>query len=249
MRRLSVTTTAFVLLSIAFAPAAVAQSPEFKDAAAIPVFSAAKAGAPPPPWEVVKVNDRKKLTAFDLVEDGGKVVLHAKSEAGASGIGVRTHIDLAKTPMLAWRWKVGGLIEGADNSVASKEDAPARLSLTFDGDKSKLSFGDRTTMSLASTAYGRELPFATLMYIWSSDAPVGTVIPNPHTKRIQMIVVSSGKGGVGQWQSLRRNVREDYKKAFGEEPGALKSLTAFTDADNTGLSAEAWYGDMVLSDK
>jgi hypothetical protein len=249
MRRLSVTTTAFVFLTIATAPAAVAQSPEFKDAAAIPVFSAGKPGAPMPPWEVVKVNDRKKLTAFDLVEDGGKVVLHAKSEAGSSGIGVRTNLDLAKTPVLAWRWKIAGLIEGADNSVAGKEDAPARISLTFEGDKSKLSFGDRTTMSLASSAYGRELPFATLMYVWANDAPVGTVIPNPHTRRIQMIVVSSGKGGVGQWQTLRRNVREDYKKAFGEDPGALKSISAFTDADNTGLNAEAWYGDMVLSDK
>jgi Protein of unknown function (DUF3047) len=249
MRRLSVTTTAFVLLSIASAPAAVAQTAEIKDADAIPVFSAAKPGAPQPPWEIVKVNERKKLTAFDLVENDGKVVLHAKSEAGSSGIGVRTSIDLAKTPMLSWRWKVAGLIDGADNSVAGKEDSPARISLTFDGDKGKLSFSDRTTMSLASSVYGRDLPYATLMYIWSNEAPVGTVISNPHTRRIQMIVVSSGKGGVGQWQTLKRNVREDYKKAFGEDPSPLKSLTAFTDADNTGLSAEAWYGDMVLSDK
>jgi hypothetical protein len=104
-------------------------------------------------------------------------------------------------------------------------------------------------MNLASAAYGRDLPYATLMYIWATDAPVGTVIPNPHTKRIQMIVVSSGKGGVGQWQSLKRNVREDYKKVFGEEPSPLKSITAFTDADNTGTKAEAWYGDIALTDK
>jgi len=104
-------------------------------------------------------------------------------------------------------------------------------------------------MNLASAAYGRDLPYATLMYIWATDAPVGTVIPNPHTKRIQMIVVSSGKGGAGQWQSLKRNVREDYKKVFGEEPSPLKSITAFTDADNTGTKVEAWYGDIALTDK
>jgi len=151
--------------------------------------------------------------------------------------------------MLSWRWKVAGVVEGADNSVGAKEDAAARITLTFDGDKSKLSFGDRTTMNLASAAYGRDLPYATLMYIWATDAPVGTVIPNPHTKRIQMIVVSSGKGGIGQWQSLKRNVREDYKKVFGEEPSPLKSITAFTDADNTGTKVEAWYGDIALTDK
>lgn len=249
MRRTSAATTAVLLAALAASSAALAQAPEIKDAAAIPAFSSGKVGPPQAPWEIVKVNDRKKLTDFDMVEDGGKVVLHASSDAGSSGIGVRTNLDLAKTPMLAWRWKVAGVVEGADNSVAGKEDAAARITLTFDGDKSKLSFSDRTTMSLASAAYGRDLPYATLMYIWATDAPVGTLISNPHTKRIQMIVVSSGKAGVGQWQSIKRNVREDYKKAFGEDAPALKSITAFTDADNTGTKAEAWYGDITLTDK
>lgn len=247
MRR--VTVALACALAVASAAPARAQQPEIRDAAAIPPFSAGKVGAPQAPWEIVRVNEKKKLTAFDLVDDGGKVVLHARSEQGASGIGVRTHLDLAKTPMLAWRWKIAGVVEGADNSVGSKEDAAARITLTFDGDKSKLSFADRTTINLASAAYGQTLPYATLMYIWATDAPVGTVIPNPHTKRIQMIVVASGKGGAGQWQSVKRNVREDYRKAFGEEPNPLKSITAFTDADNTGTKAEAWYGDITLTDK
>ena len=246
--RTAIVTLACVL-ALAFPTVAAAQAPEIKDAAAIPPFSAGKVGAPQSPWEIVRVNDKKKLTEFDLVDDGGKVVLHARSDQGASGIGVRTHLDLAKTPMLAWRWKIAGVVEGADNAVGGKEDAAARITLTFDGDKSKLSFGDRTTMSLASAAYGRDLPYATLMYVWATDAPVGTVIPNPHTKRIQMIVVASGKAGAGQWQSVKRNVREDYRKAFGEEPTPLKSITAFTDADNTGTKAEAWYGDISLTDK
>ena len=229
------------------APVAHAQTgPALKE---VPLFSASPAGAPPAPWEIVKVNEKKKLTAYDFVEDGGKVVLHAVSDASSSGLGVPMIVDIAKTPMISWRWKIAGLIEGADNAVGSKEDAPARLMLTFDGDKDKLTFGDRTTMGLASKLYGRDLPYATLMYVWANDAPVGTVIPNPHTRRIQMIVASSGKGGVGQWQSLKRNLREDYRKAFGEAPGPLNSIVAFTDSDNTGSHAEAWYGDIVLSDK
>lgn len=249
MRPPSAATIAVLFAALAAAPAATAQTAEIRDAAAIPPFSAGKTGAPQAPWQVVKVNEKKKLTEFDMVEDGGKVVLHAKSEAGASGIGVRTHLDVAKTPVLSWRWKVSDVVEGADNSAGGREDAAARMLLTFDGDKSKLSFGDRTTMSLASKAYGQELPYATLMYIWATDAPVGTVIPNPHTKRIQMIVVSSGKGGAGQWQALKRNVRDDYRKVFGEDPGPLKSITAFSDADNTGGRVEAWFGDIALTDK
>ena len=36
-------------------------------------------------------------------------------------------------------------------------------------------------------------------------------------------------------------------KAFGgEEPGRLATVVAFTDSDNTGLKAEAWYGDLAF---
>lgn len=227
------------------APVAYAQSgPALKE---VPLFSASPAGAPPAPWEIVKVNEKKKLTEFRFVSDGGTTVVYAKSEAGASGVGVPLDHDLRAAPNLSWRWKVAGLIDGADNSVGSKEDSPARIVLTFDGDKSKLPFSDRTTIALASKAYGRDLPYATLMYVWANDEPVGTAISNPHTKRIQMIVASSGKAGVGQWQSLKRNVRDDYKRVFGEEPGPVKSITVFTDSDNTGTSAEAWYGDLRFS--
>ena len=77
---------AFVTSAVVFAlvapPVARAQSTEIKDAAAIPPFSAGKVGAPQAPWEIVRVNDKKKLTDFDMVDDGGKVVLHARSDQG-----------------------------------------------------------------------------------------------------------------------------------------------------------------------
>lgn len=249
MNRPFAVTTAVLLIGLACAPGVTATGAEIRDAALIPTFSAARPGSPPTPWEVVKVNEKKKLTAYDLVEDDGKVVLHAVSDGSASALGVPTRIDVAKTPMIAWRWKVAGLIHGADHGVASKEDAPARLMLTFDGDKGKLPLTDRTTIGLVSKVYGRDLPYATLMYVWSNDAPVGTVIANPHTKRIRMLVASSGKGGVGAWQSVRRNLREDYRKAFGEEPGPLTSIAAFTDTDNTRSRVEAWYGDIALTER
>ncbi len=46
--------------------------------------------------------------------------------------------DIRSAPIVEWRWKVGSLIEGADNRVAAKEDSPVRLMFAFDGDKSRL---------------------------------------------------------------------------------------------------------------
>ena len=65
---------------------------------------------------------------------------------------------------------------------------------------------------------GYEMPCETLMYIWENRAPVGTVIANQHTSRVKMIVAESGKVQLGEWREEVRNVYEDYKRAFGEEP-------------------------------
>jgi hypothetical protein len=210
-------------------------------------FSAGPVGAAMPSgWEVEKITDQKKPTIYKLVENDGHVVLWAKADGAATGLGQRIAIDVNKWPIVSWRWKVSGLIEGADNSVASKEDSPVRLVFNFDGDKSKLSFGDRAAFALAESISGRPSPYATLMYIWSNKEPVGKVIPNPRTNRVQMVVASSGAAGVGAWQSLTRNLHDDYKRAFGEEPGKLTGYGVLTDTDNTGESVEAWYGDIVF---
>ena len=90
----------------------------------------------------------------------------------------------------------------------------------------------------------QEFPYALLMYIWENRAPVGSVIENLHTSRIRMIVVDSGDANLGQWREEVRNVYEDFRRAFGEEPTLIKSVGIMTDSDNTGEEAEAYYGDI-----
>ena len=68
----------------------------------------------------------------------------------------------------------------------------------------------------------------------------GTILPNPHTPRVQMIVAESGTARVGRWVEERHNVLEDYRAAFGEEPGRLVSIGMMTDADNTGTVVDAY---------
>ena len=41
--------------------------------------------------------------------------------------------------------------------------------------------------------------------------------------------------------------REDFRDAFGEEPGPLIGIALMTDADNTGEQINAWYGALSLS--
>jgi hypothetical protein len=155
--------------------------------------------------------------------------------------------DVTAESRISWRWKVPKLIGSADNTHQHAEDSPARILLSFDGDKDALPFKDQILFETAKTLTGRDMPYATLMYIWENKLPVGTVIPNARTGRIQMIVAASGPDGLGDWRNFSRNIAEDYLKAFGEPAGKLIGVGVLTDTDNTGESVEAWYGDIRVS--
>ncbi len=210
----------------------------------VAAFSRMAAGGSTAPWEPIVLSRRKRPTRYALVDDAGTVVLQAIADNAASVLAVATDIDPRATPVVTWRWKVAGLIADADPRLAAREDSPARLVLEFDGDRSTLPLIERGVYALSRRISGRELPYATLIYFWANRQPVGTVIASPRTGRVQMVVASSGTRGVGSWQSLSRNLRADFLRAFGEEPGRLTAVGVFTDTDNTGGDAEAWYGDV-----
>ncbi|QOT80182.1 DUF3047 domain-containing protein [Cupriavidus basilensis] len=235
-------------LLLAHAAPARAQASAASAPAAAPgaAFSAGTPGGPlPPGWKNLPVAHGKASTHYSLVAQDHATVLEADATASASALMHKgNNLDLEATPQVSWRWKVEHPIDEADNSVAAKEDAPARLVFMFDGDTDKLSLGERTAIKLAKTLAGEELPYATLMYIWSNTAPVGTVIDNPHTSRVKMIVVSGGPDTAGKWLTLSRNVEQDFEHAFKEKPGKLTAYGLLTDTDNTGGNARAWYGDI-----
>ena len=208
-------------------------------------FSAAKPGAAlPQGWEPLTFGSLKTPTKYDLVESDGTVVARARADAAAAGLNFPVKFDVRSAPVVEFRWRIAKLIDDADSRIAAKEDSPVRLVLGFDGDKSKLTFKERTASVLAKSATGKELPYAQLIYVWSNSEPVGTVIENTHTRRVRMIVAATGAGNAGKWVTLTRNVPEDFKRAFGEDPGMLTDVGIMTDTDNTGASVEAWYGDI-----
>jgi hypothetical protein len=105
---------------------------------------------------------------------------------------------------------------------------------------------ERSTVRMYQALTGERLPFAILMYVWADDAPVGTIAPSVHTDKIQMIVVESGNARNGEWVSFRRNVLEDYRKAFGAEPWDIVAVGVMTDSENSGEVARALYGDITF---
>ena len=240
-------TATVLLLAVALLPAAgpPAGAQSMQAGQLVTPFSAAKPGAAlPQGWEPLTFGSLKTPTKYDLVETDGIVVARARADAAAAGLNFPVKFDVRSAPVVEFRWKIAKLIDDADSRIAAKEDSPVRLVLGFDGDKSKLTFKERTASVLAKSATGKELPYAQLIYVWSNSEPVGTVIENTHTRRVRMIVAATGAGNAGKWVTLTRNVPEDFKRAFGEDPGTLTDVGIMTDTDNTGASVEAWYGDI-----
>ena len=201
-------------------------------------------GTLPGNWQPWRLSRFKRLTDYELVDYNGSVVVKAISAASASGLVHPVDIDPRETPILQWRWKVRRLIAAADNTRRASEDAPVRLVVSFDGDIDSLPLEDRLFYDRIRAVTGHQMPYATLMYIWENRAARGTIIPNPHSGRIQMIVAESGPALTGTWKLESQNVLEDYRRAFGTEPGRIKAIAIMTDTDNTGETAEAYYGDI-----
>lgn len=196
-------------------------------------------------WETV-VLPGKLRTAFRVEQHQGRTSLRADSERSASMLRQKLQIAPESLKGLAFEWQAQELIANADMRERESEDSPVRLILAFDGDRSQFSAKNAMLSELSRSLTGEEMPYATLMYVWSNQLPVGTIIINPRTDRVRKIVVESGPQRLKQWLRYERQIRADFEKAFGEPPGPLIGLAIMTDTDNTQGQARAWYGDIRL---
>ena len=213
----------------------------------LPKFSAETANeGVPQGWSFYRIAPYKKNTIYRLENYQGKTVLSANSKTSASGLAVKLRPRQATNLWLQWEWKALTAVPEADNTESTRDDAPLRILVAFDGNKSKLPLKEKMTFEMANLISGQEMPYATLMYIWSGKSPVDTIITNAHTSRIKMIVVDSGWDNLGQWHKHQRDLTADYKRAYGEMPGEVIGIALLTDTDNTKSETRAFYGDIEL---
>jgi len=164
-------------------------------------------------------------TDYRLVENSGKKVLQAKSHATASGQFKRVRIDLGRTPVLHWSWRVENTLKGVNERNKSGDDYPARIYVVFSGGL----FFWRTRA---------------INYVWSNNQPIGTTWKNAFTSNAKMVAVESGDSRVGEWVEEKRDIMADYRRLFGKNAGAVDAVAIMTDTDNSGQQATAWYGDI-----
>ncbi len=201
-------------------------------------------GQPAVGWAHMPLSKLKRDTVYSLVQKDGQAVLRGVADSSASLYVAAFKQDTGMPASIGWRWKADALVPGADNRDKKREDAPLRVLVAFDGDKATLPKEEQKRFQRAKSLSGRDGPYATLMYIWSDHVPVNTVIPSAHTSQIKMLAVASGPAGLGNWQSVKRNLAADYRRAFGAAPGRMLGVAVMTDTDNTGTKAVGEYADI-----
>jgi hypothetical protein len=205
-------------------------------------FSAGTAPLPPP-WRVERIDERVPPTRYALRHWDGVDAVEAHASKSMALLGRPLEIDLEKTPILCWQWRIDAPVASADMTRKSGDDYAARVYLTFAVPPEQLSLGTRTKLTLARTIWGNQLPDAALNYIWDNRHPIGTLQHNAYTDRARMLVLRSGAGSAGRWVSERRNIVKDFQLAFGPIGGQLRSLALASDTDNTGEDAHAGFAD------
>jgi len=198
-------------------------------------------------WEPLEFPKIDQLTRYQLVTEDGTQVVKATTSGGASGLIARMNIQPSESLVLRWRWKVSNVFEQGNARNKSGDDYPARIYVAFEFQSEKAGFFERAKRQAVELLFGESLPGNALNYIWANTLPKGEFVPNPYTDKTVMIAVNSGSSNVGEWVTVERDIVADYRKAFGEAPPPVVGIAIMSDSDNTGETATAWYGDIVLS--
>ncbi len=190
--------------------------------AELPVSSFASEGLAG--WEPQKF---KGVTEYRITVENGRPVVKAVSNASASGLVKKIRFSPATYRYLRWSWKISHTVRDGDEKARAGDDYAARVYVLFPG-----------TFFWQTKA---------INYIWANRLAKGESVPNAYTANAKMIAVESGNEKAGLWLTEERDLRTDYRALFGSEPPEAAAVAIMTDTDNTGGTAEAWYGEIVLS--
>jgi hypothetical protein len=165
---------------------------------------------------------------FEIVSEGSLRRVHMKSNGDSSTINKEVKIDCKDYQILQWSWKVVELPKGADARKKATDDEAAQIYVTF----------PRFPSAVRSRIIG---------YIWDTTAPTGSMFKSQKTGLVTYVVVRSGEADLGKWLTESRNVCQDYKKIYGEDPDEkIEAISIGIDSDDTRSRAEAYFGEILF---
>jgi hypothetical protein len=175
---------------------------------------------PPEDWQVQEFAGTAR---FRVDEVGGTGVVRLESEASSFALHRDVEMDLAEFPYLTWTWRVDVLPEGGDVRRRETDDQAAQLYIVF----------PRFPAMFRSRILG---------YVWDGTAPAGSSLASVNTSLARIMVVESGPAKAGRWIEMTRNILEDYRRLFNEEPPRVGKVSLVINSQHTRSRAVSWFG-------
>ena len=166
---------------------------------------------------------------FVIGNDEGRKVLRLKSANEGSTISkdIKGKVNLKETPVLEWSWKVTTLPRGADSCRKATDDQAGQVFVVW----------PRFPEAVRSRIIG---------YVWDTTQPVGKICKSEKTGTVTYVVVRSGPADLGKWVTERRNVLEDFRRIYEEEPDSPAAVSVAIDSNDTGSTSEAAVGPILF---
>jgi len=203
----------------------------------------------PKGWRSYKLPRKKAPTGYSLQKDGDNWFLKATSSEAASAIYKELHIDIERTPILKWRWKIDHTLKKGDETRKDGDDYAGRIYITFEYQPEKTGVYDKLKRAVAERVFGVTLPGKTVNYIWANKLARNNAVFNPYTDNIIMVAVESGDGLAGQWVDEERDVLSDYRRYFHDEPPKATGIVIMTDTDNTHEATVGYYDEISFNSR
>ncbi len=188
-------------------------------------FSFSERGALPEGWKLAKKPGTKPAT-FLVETDPEKNAPFLRMTADKASASLVTSVDsvnLARTPVLRWRWRANTLPEGADGRTKGKDDQAIGI---YVGE-------------------GSALNNKSISYRWDTETPKGAQGDSaygPGGIKVKWYTLRNKTDAAdGQWYVEERNVAEDFKEAWGHYPEKIY-LSVSCNSQYTRSSAAADLG-------
>lgn len=240
-------TVLLLFLSLGALLSGHAQSPEGSGCDAFPTtanckllndFESETPGTPPSGWYTSRNRELIRLTRDDAMstrqnvyvrkEDGNQFGrIHTEDRAFRVVLSHKHGLDwhLGKRPYLRWTWRAKALPEGANEKDGDRNDTGGAVYVTFDTDW-----------------LGRP---KSIKYTYSTALPVGTTVDYGTLK--VLVVASKEEQGLDRWITHERNVVEDYRRLFGDEPDKTPlAFMMWSDSNTMNSTATIDFDNIVL---
>jgi hypothetical protein len=176
-------------------------------------------------WEL---KEKEGTPIIRLEKEKDTSVLHLISERASFGLTKEIRVNLKEYPYLNFRWKAEKIPKNGDFRKKETDDQAAQIYVVFG------------TFKLTAKIVG---------YLWENTLPKFTTGVSPAWGKTRLIVLQSGTENIGTWIWEKRNLYNDYKALFGEEPPEANLISIYINSQHTQSLAESYFGNIYFSKK